>query len=247
MSEPTQALAIFVRYPDQKLILLNDDTEDQKREAVLAAARFTIIADDPENAEAIAVQQELQALRLSITKGFTDLKAPALTECQLCDESKRTALKEIIDAETALARVRGDYESLQLQKRRAEEAKRNAELAAIEREKQAEIAKATSHDQVAKIEDKFHAEVQAQVQPVFEQPKPKGSVVKEVWEINVTDVWKLARSHPMCVTITPNLTEIKALLDDGVTVAGVTAKKVVDAKVRSAKQAKAIEVQSTAQ
>jgi len=57
--------------------------------------------------------------------------------------------------------------------------------------------------------------------------------VKTEWEITVTDKYTLARYHPNCVKITPLLSEIKLLLDEGLPVRGVDAEKVVKASVRT--------------
>ena len=56
--------------------------------------------------------------------------------------------------------------------------------------------------------------------------KPKVNSPEEPdLEITVTNIWKLARSHPTCVTIEPRISEIKSLLKSGIKVAGVTSKE----------------------
>lgn len=61
------------------------------------------------------------------------------------------------------------------------------------------------------------------------------------WEVTVTDVWLLAKSHPGCVKIEPRISEIKSLLNNGVKVAGVNAVRIQKSGVRL-KAVKTVEI-----
>ena len=68
------------------------------------------------------------------------------------------------------------------------------------------------------------------------------TIVKHEWQIEVEDAYKLARMHPNCVTIKPELTEIKDMLDQGLKVNGIKATKVTKSTVRAVKEKEAIGV-----
>ncbi len=79
--------------------------------------------------------------------------------------------------------------------------------------------------------------------PVAAPIRAEGQRVREEWNVTVTDIWMLARVHPGCVKIEPRLSEIKELLDAGVKVAGILAKKEIKAGVTGAGRGmRAIEV-----
>jgi hypothetical protein len=65
--------------------------------------------------------------------------------------------------------------------------------------------------------------------------------VREDWEITVNDLHALYRAHPFAVKLEPRLSELRQLLDAGIKVAGVTAKKITKVGVRLPGAPKAIE------
>jgi multidrug efflux pump subunit AcrA (membrane-fusion protein) len=99
-----------------------------------------------------------------------------------------------------------------------DEAKAAVERAKAEQERAQRLA-----DERAAMDRQMHAPAVAQ-----------GQSVRTEWQLDIVDIWALARAHPACVTITPRLSEIKALLDAGAKVVGVSAKRVTIAGVRTA-------------
>ena len=88
---------------------------------------------------------------------------------------------------------------------------------------------------IAKVEATAAAQTYIEAQPV-EAIRQKGQVVKEDWEISVTNPYELAKFHPDCVKIEALLTPIKQALNEGRTVKGITAKKVTKSSVRIGQQ-----------
>ena len=56
------------------------------------------------------------------------------------------------------------------------------------------------------------------------------------WSVEVTNPFELAKYHPDCVTITPLVGRIKAVLNEGREVKGVKAKQVLVTNQRAARQ-----------
>ena len=72
----------------------------------------------------------------------------------------------------------------------------------------------------------------AEVKPVT-PTRATGQVVKEDWEITVTNPYELAKFHPDCVKIEALLTPIKQALNAGISVKGISATKVIKSSVRA--------------
>ena len=151
-------------------------------------------------------------------------------------------LAELNSEMTRVSTLIGDFQTLEQAKARAAEVLRQNELSRIEREKNEALAKATSHEAMDAVQAHYN-EVAAQTAIAAPAPiRAEGQVVKTDWEITVTNPYDLAKFHPNCVKIEARLTEIKQLLNDGVAVTGITAKKVTKAGVRLAPERAAINV-----
>jgi hypothetical protein len=115
-----------------------------------------------------------------------------------------------------------------------------AEIRQHEIDRQKSLADARTHEQMDAAQERFNESAKAL--PVFEAARVKGQTVTEDWNVNVTDIHLLYRHHPNCVTLTPLLSEIKALVKAGTIPKGVRAEKVVKSTVRVAPERMAIEV-----
>ena len=98
---------------------------------------------------------------------------------------------------------------------------------------EADVKAATSQSQIAKVEEKAAEASYIESRPVA-STRSSGQRVVEDWDIQVVNPYELARLHPDCVKIEPLLTPIKAALNAGRTINGITAKKIVISGVRSA-------------
>lgn len=162
-----------------------------------------------------------------------------ISDFQAAERERERREQARIEAERAAA----EREAMRL--RLAEEARIQAEArAAMESARsraeadhiahQAELARLAAAE--AEVKAKAEAQERAAMDmQVHAAAKAHGQSVRMEWEVNVVDLWALARAHPACVTITPRLTEIKAILSAGGKVAGVTAKQVPVVSVRGGK------------
>ena len=144
------------------------------------------------------------------------------------EAARQAEMRKIQEAEEATRRklMEREHEAIRAAQQ-AQNAQEAAAAASLQREitRQQELAAAESIERQDAIQEKFNAESAAL--PVPEQHKAQGQRVTESWEVTVSDIWTLARAHPSCVKMEPLVSEIKKLLDLGVKVHGVTAKKVV--------------------
>ena len=108
--------------------------------------------------------------------------------------------------------------------------------------KLAELAVAETVEQADNIKEKYAMERAGAASQPIEAVRSEGQVVKTEWEVTVENLPLLYLKHPQCVKLEPRMQEIKSLLDLGITVAGVSAKKVVKSGVRLKPERKAVDV-----
>jgi hypothetical protein len=214
------------------------------RNAALEVAALIGRVNDAETQEqAVQVQAEITRLLGHAEKARKACKEPVLEFGRRIDDAAKAFVSELKSEQLRLATLVGDFQQVELARVRAENQARNTALTQLEREKAAEISKAVTHEEIDAIQARFNA--QAESMPLAQPIKAQGQKVSEVWEIQVTDIWLLARAHPGCVSIEPRVSEIKGLLDAGVKVAGVTAKRVIKSSTTAARQPADIEVSAT--
>jgi hypothetical protein len=157
-------------------------------------------------------------------------------------EERRIAEKKRLDELEVLRKQAEEQAKIDAQKaelaRLAEKASKEQaavlERQRIELERQQEMAAAASHDEL----DRIQAEADAKTRAVQDAPKPEaaraaGQRIVEDWEIVVSDIHLLYRVHPACVKLEALPGQIKSLLNAGVDVKGVQARKVTKATVRT--------------
>jgi len=225
--------AALIRRDDSRFqITFTAEARRIKEAALDQSAAVVRVSDASQNAIAVEAQKAIKTALKLYEAARVECKEPVLDFCRSIDGAVKAEVADLKDEETRLARLVGDFQELELARQRAAEAARNAELMEIERRKAEEMAKAkTLEDQQKAVE---RANQEAQAVPPVKYVRAEGQLVKQDWQITITDVWALARAHPMCVKIEPRLTEIRALLDAGIRVAGVSAVKVAKATVRTA-------------
>lgn len=147
------------------------------------------------------------------------------------------------EAEAAQNKLRAEQAAAAAKMREAKNAaeRAEAEKLRLEIERQVSIAAAATAEQMADAQEQYDREIRAM--PVTAEPvRAKGQVVTAQWEIVISDINALYRAHPLCVELQPRLTEIKTLLDMGITPKGVTAKKVTVARVQVERSRNLLEV-----
>jgi len=162
------------------------------------------------------------------------------------DQERRRAALET----ERIERERKEAERAALQARQAEESRIKAEAEAALKAARGKAAREAAIRAAEEARRKADDEQFRRMQEATERAaldiqahapaKAEGQTTRTEWEVNIVDIWALARGHPACVKIEPRLSEIKSLLDEGVKVAGVTARRVTMVSVRTA--GKALEV-----
>lgn len=232
--------ALIVRNDAQLSIAFTEEANALKETALTAAALIGKVTNANEQAEAVTAQREIQQVLSQVEKARRACKEPVLEYGRKIDDAAKR-FKEDLDAEMLrISRMVGDFQQLEQAKERAALAARNEELSRLEREKAAAVAQAKSHEQLDAIAE--HFDRKAQAMPVVTAARVEGQIVRQDYEVEITDIWLLARLHPTCVEIKPRLSEIKELLKTGAKLSGVKATPIVKSTVRvNGRQPQAIE------
>lgn len=198
------------------------------------------------------------------------LSAEIMRIAALAGDYQQQQLEKVRIAERARAaemdRIQREQQEAEAKARAEQEAAARVELARIEAERERAVCSSKSAAATARIEAETeakknssietfkaiaHAEIERQAAlaqqqrealgaaPVLE--KAAGQVIKEDWELNI-NLNVLARYHPDLVNIEARVSDIKQRLNEGRTITGVEAKKVVKAQTRKVGNGKAIDV-----
>ena len=181
----------------------------------------------------------------------------ATREAQRIEQERLASERAAIAQQKAAERAAAEATNAE-QRKAAEEAQRAANAARQEAERAA--AEANRENEAKRIEaERIQRQATelaaAQAQNAAEraanltaaEAKPItatrsfGQMVKEDWEVSVTNPWELAKFHPDCVKIEPLLLPIKVLLNQGITVKGVRAERTTKVTARSGKAPLTIE------
>lgn len=200
--------------------------------ALDASALIGRVTNPPENDQAVQAQIQLVAVRNEVEKARKKIKEPILAYSRAIDDAPKAFLKEVNEELGRVSTLIGDFQELERKRQQAALQAENERLMKLERERAAEVAKAATVEQMDSIQQSYDLRMKQEALPLVAPVKAVGQVLRNGWEIIVTDIWALARAHPGCVRIEPLTGQIKALLDDGVKVAGVSAKRITNASVR---------------
>lgn len=213
--------------------------ESLKAAALEQAALVARVSSPEQNEVAVKAQASLKELISLVEKMRVAAKQPSLDEGRHIDAVAKSFVAELSTELDRIGQLCGDYQAVLERQRMAAEAAQKAELDRLDRERQAELAKAQTIEQIAEVQEKHDQIAQAvkDSKPVPEPVRATGQVVKSDWEIQVVDVHALYRQHPFCVKLEPLLGEIKQLLNEGGRVAGVKAMRVTRSDVRAPKGA----------
>lgn len=200
--------------------------------ALTKAALIGKVGNADENAAAVRAQVELKSIASSFEKARKKVKEPIIEAGRQID---RVIATELAEVEKELGRIQclvSDFQLAEQRRIREEQEAQQRELDRIEADRVKALAQASTPAQVENIERNAAAAKLAEAKPVTAQ-RVAGQVVKEDWEIIVTNPYDLARYHPDCVKIEPLMLPIKAALNEGRVVKGVSAKKITKADVRA--------------
>jgi len=225
-------------------LALNSRALQLKAEALESSALIPRVTNPDEQQTAVNALSTIKEVINLFENSRKEITAPLLKAQK---QLKATVDKESCDLQDEWGRVNDLIVGYQLGERRKAEAERcrqEAELKRIEEEKRRELFKIAQQAELGNISaadavkqaEVVHAQVE-NAQAVVSQPivtaQANGLRVSDDWEIEVTNPYDLARYHPGCILkIEPSLREIKALLNQGVEVRGVKARKIVKVNTR---------------
>lgn len=238
--------------PDEALILRNDRertvtfTETAlaiKSAALEKSALIARVKTAEDQSQAVDATAGLKRVHADAEKARKACKDPVIKFGRDIDAAHELFIREVGQEILRLDTLVAGFQMLERERLRAEQQRENERLAQIERERAAEVAKATSLEQVDEIKAQYSERAR------LESPVPKpiakaaGQSVTDDWKIEVTDIWLLARTHPACVKIEPMVSQIKCLLKAGVKeIAGVRYEPIIRNVVRASKDVPAIDV-----
>lgn len=207
--------------------------------AISDSALIGRVSNPADNEQAAAAQKQLSTLvraidkaRLDATKRFRD----ATAECN----RKAADLAGPLNQElTRISALIGDFHALELARQKAAEKALREELDKIESEKNAAIVTAKNIDEIEQIRADA-CEKQAIAQAALAPPAPARAARQSIrpdWDPTVTNIHLLYAKYPQCVKLEPRISEIKALLNQGVTpeqlaLCGVVANPIMKSYVR---------------
>lgn len=227
----SNSITIFERNDSQLKLEATQEAVAMRDEAVAASCLIGRVSNAVEQQEAVAAQVELQRILSLVEKAREQCKEPVLKFGRLIDAKAREFRQELEDEMLRVSKLIGDFQTLEQMKARASEQVRNQELQQIERDRQAALATVNSHEEADAVNEAFDNRVASQ-SPAPEPPRVAGQRLMNDWDITVTDIHSLYRSHSHCVKLTPLMSEIKNLLKLGVKINGVTATETVKAGVK---------------
>lgn len=223
---------IIVNYSSQAAAI-PEHADAMVQSALAKGALVGRVTCAEEQQAAVDAQKEVAGVLNQFEKARQAAKRPVIDIGVAIDTEINKRKSELMEEKTRLGRLLGDFEALEQAKIRAAQKAESDRLTQLERERQAELAKAQSHDELDAIQTKFDERAAAESTPPPAPTRVEGQIIKPDWDITVTNIHDLYRAHPNCVKMEARLSEIKSLLNMGVKVHGVTAVRVTNATVRA--------------
>lgn len=233
--------SIMVRDDSKLAISFTPAAESLKSTALESAALIGKVTNADEQLSAVEAAKQITSTLKLAEDARKAVKEPILNYGRAIDDAANKFTTELKDEQMRINRLIGDFQQLEHAKIRAAQQAENDRLSALERERFKAAAQATSHDELDRINKEHGDKVEAAKVPLVMPTRVEGQIVREEWEVQVSDIWLLAKAHPACVKIEPRLSEIKSLLNAGIKVAGVNATKKTTATVRAGRPQAAIE------
>lgn len=235
--------ALLVRDDSKLSVAFTVEAIVLQQAALASAGLIGRVSSAEEQELAVNAQMELTRVSKLVEASRKQAKEPVIIYGRAIDDAAKEFVKEIKEEEVRIVTLVSNFQALEMAKVRAAQAAENERLLAVERERAAALAAATSHDDFDNINSEFNQRIADEAKAPIAPARVEGQSVVEAWDFEVLDVWALAAAHPTCVKPPePRRNEIKALLDSGVKVTGIKAWKAVKAGVRLAREPKAITV-----
>lgn len=223
--------ALIVRHDSELRVTFSPDAFALKESALAIGALIGRVTTPAEQESAVSAQREIAAIVRSVEKARKEIKQPILDYGRAIDDAAAKFIDEVQREEGRIANLISEFQLAERRRVAAEQRLQQEELQRLEREKAEALAKTKTLEEQQKVMDDFSRKAAVESQPII-AAKAEGQVSKNDWEIQITNPYDLAKFHPQCVTITPKLGEIKALLAQGMSVRGVNAKEIIRTTVR---------------
>lgn len=167
-------------------------------------------------------------------------KAPIIDFGRAIDQMASAHIEPLKVEQARISKLLGDYHTAERARQKAAEAAEKAELARLDRERQAALAEAQTHEERDLINSRKDEEVKAAA-PAVVVEKPKGQKVDEEWVFEVHNPHLLAQKHPELVRrIDFDSKAVKTALDILGSLPGVSARKEVVVTARAVPQRKVL-------
>lgn len=220
--------------PAPVAISFDQEALKMRAEALESSALIAKVNDPKTQAEAVAAQTKLLTVIRAVEKARKAAKEPLLEFSRQLDQQASQFVVELDEEGNRIAALVNEYQEKERVRLAAEADLQNESLDRLEREEKEKLACADSLEEQDAIREEY-CRKRYLLAPVKAPPRAKGQLVKRDYDVTVTDIHLLYRTHPNCVKLTPLISEIKALLAVGVTPKGVTATQVTKSTVRSEK------------
>jgi len=212
---------------------------------VLARSQAVVRVTTPEEQDkAVEAQASLARYIRAVDSSAEAAKKP-INEIRKKIIDWNKAMVELADTEgNRLAAMCNEFQLAEQRRVTAAKIAQDETVLPLERECNAKVAAAQTVDEQEAIREEYREKIADAAPPVPEVYRSKGQQIRYTWEIQVRDIHTLYRNHPHCVKLTELKSEITMLLEQGVIVKGVTAKKIFNSGVRLTKDLPAIEVET---
>lgn len=204
------------------------------RDALLEkTAGIGVIKTPVHNANAAEIHKEIANFKRDVETARCAAKEQIIDYGRRIDQAAKDLLAPVLDEESRITAELGNYHTVELARKRAEEAKERKEQAEIEKRRQEQLALAATHDERDKVNARADEEAKLAKPAVVAVP-PKGQKVEEIWEYTINNPIVLACEHPELIRrVEFNDQKIRAALDILGKLPCVEARKVVAVGTRA--------------
>ncbi len=230
-----QSGALAVREGENFSIALTKEAHAAIYMALELSKTVQVVSTPEQNGEGSKAQLALKTVLSSLESSRKEAKKPYLDRGRKIDDVAEQIGAPIEAEFKRVSKLVSDYQFVELEKARAAELAENKRLAELEIAKAKAIVKADTAEEIQDVIE--HYNNQAQADTTIAPPRAEGQRVTQDWSITQIDLNTLYRHHSQCVKMEPVVSEIKALLNAGVKVAGVKAERVVKSDVRVTRKA----------
>lgn len=234
---PTTAIAL--RDDSNRSVTIAQTWTAERDLAVESASLICRVSSEFENTMCLDAMTRLKTVIKQTEEARKECVEPVWNFKQEIDSKFKSFSSPAQLEYNRIAQLAADFAELErsrlLAQQNADRLRLDAEASEREKERQKALAGAKTEGAQDAVNAHFNQLAQESPQNLPVTPAPvraEGQRTTFEWQITVTDAHQLYRFHANCCKLIPILAEIKTLLDAGIEVKGVTAKKVAKVGVR---------------